>query len=269
MRGSSKASLDAATQALDAVLKNVDGVTLGEELFDIADMFAGTTSLCRSMTDPSRGGEQKAAVVRRILSDKTSPVALETIAGLVRMRWSEPADLPTAIHELSTTSVLSFAERLGKLDQVAEELFRLERMLDADDSLKAAFNNEKMALENRRRVVTRLLQSKVRPEVMSLARESVRNPKRESAESALNSFLERAVARQERSIAHVEAAIPLDDHQIERLGQALERLYGRTMHVNVDVVPEVLGGLRIRVGEEIIDGTMAYRVNDLNRRFAE
>ena len=40
------------------------------------------------------------------------------------------------------------------------------------------------------------------------------------------------------------------------------------MHLNLDVDPEVLGGITVRVGDEVINGTIADRLDEVARRMA-
>lgn len=69
-------------------------------------------------------------------------------------------------------------------------------------------------------------------------------------------------------VATVTSAIPLSDVQKQRLGAVLAKLYGRQMHLNLDVDPAVLGGISVRVGDEVIDGTIADRLAEASRRMA-
>ncbi len=62
--------------------------------------------------------------------------------------------------------------------------------------------------------------------------------------------------------------MPLSDTQKQRLGAALAKLYGRRMHLNLDVDPEVLGGIRVQVGDEVINGSLADRLDEATRRMA-
>jgi F-type H+-transporting ATPase subunit delta len=66
----------------------------------------------------------------------------------------------------------------------------------------------------------------------------------------------------------VVSAVPLTATQERRLVATLERLYGRTMGLQVQVDPEVLGGLVIRVDDEVIDGSIAHRLEAAGRRLA-
>ena len=61
-------------------------------------------------------------------------------------------------------------------------------------------------------------------------------------------------------IAHVDAAAELTDAQRDRLAELLTRIYGHPVAVQLNVDPEVLGGLSITVGDEVIDGSIASRL---------
>ena len=69
-------------------------------------------------------------------------------------------------------------------------------------------------------------------------------------------------------MAVVTSAVPLSDQQRQRLGATLAKLYGRQVHLNLDVDPEVLGGITVRVGDEVINGAIADRLDEAQRRMA-
>ena len=62
--------------------------------------------------------------------------------------------------------------------------------------------------------------------------------------------------------------MPLDDAQRHRLAQALSGIYGKSVQVNVDVDPEVVGGIRVQVGDEVVDGTILRRLEEARRLIA-
>ena len=90
----------------------------------------------------------------------------------------------------------------------------------------------------------------------------VTRPRGRSLEAGLESLSKLAAARRDRMVAVVTSAVPLTDVQKQRLGAALAKIYGRQMHLNLDVDPEVLGGISVRVGDEVIDGTIAERLEE-------
>ena len=66
--------------------------------------------------------------------------------------------------------------------------------------------------------------------------------------------------RRERSVARVISAVPLTDAQQERLAAALSAMYGRAISVRTALDPRVRGGLVVRVGDEVIDGSIAHQL---------
>lgn len=81
--------------------------------------------------------------------------------------------------------------------------------------------------------------------------------------------LTRALAGQRnRQVATVTSATALDAAQRERLTQILSEAYGREIQLNVILDPQVLGGLRIQVGPQVVDSTVLSRLADARRRLA-
>ena len=61
-------------------------------------------------------------------------------------------------------------------------------------------------------------------------------------------------------VAQVVAAAELSDAQRTRLTEVLSRIYGHPVAIQLTVDPDVLGGLSIAVGDEVIDGSIASRL---------
>jgi len=64
----------------------------------------------------------------------------------------------------------------------------------------------------------------------------------------------------------VTAAVELSAAQRARLAKILGDAYGRQFQINATVDPEVLGGIRVQVGAEVVDGTVLARLDDARRR---
>ena len=79
-------------------------------------------------------------------------------------------------------------------------------------------------------------------------------------ELAVGHLAELAAARRGESVAHVISASQLTDAQIQRLGGVLANIYGRPVSVQTEVDEAILGGLRIAVGDEVIEADIATRL---------
>ena len=273
MLGASREATAAAQERLETLLStggagSVDPTELGDDLFSVTALLAGNAGLRRALTDPARPVDAKATLIQRLLQGKISEPALDLLTGVVRSRWSDPSDLVEAVDGLAVTAELFNAERAGRLDSVEDELFRFSRTVAADVSLRDAFAARTVGAERKAELVRKLLSGKVAPETLRLAVQAAVSPRGVRTEQALDRYLEAAAARRRQLVAEVVAATPLTEAQRSRLGAALRRIYGRDIRINLDVDPEVLGGLRIQVGGELIDSTVLSRLHSARRTLA-
>ena len=270
MQGASRESLAAAQERLETLLAagGTDRTQLGDDLFAVTGLLDGSASLRRALTDPSRGGDTKAGLVQLLLDGKVSADAVDLVAGLVRSRWSQGRDLTDTLEVLAVSSVVAAADSAGRLDQVEDELFRTGRIIEGDARLLSTLSDRTVAGDRKATLVERLLSGKVAPETLRLVRQAVLAPRGLHPSQVLESYVELAAKRREQLVAEVTAALPLETTQRDRLAAALQGIYGRPVRLNVDVDPEVLGGIRVRVGDEVVDGSVLHRLEEARRRLA-
>jgi F-type H+-transporting ATPase subunit delta len=270
MQGSSRGSLAAAQERLESLLgaAGTDGAAIGGALFGVIDVLDANASLRRALTDPSNDADAKVALVRRLLEGKVSADVLALVSDLVRARWSRARDLADAMEQLAANAIIAGAESAGRADRVEDELFRFERLVDGDPALARALGERAAPAETKAALVETLLADKAAPETVALVRRAVLAGRGLRVQPALEGYVELAAARREQLVANVRVALPLEPAQRDRLAAALADLYGKRVHVNVDVDPDVLGGMRVEVGDEVLDGTVARRLDDVRRRLA-
>ncbi|MCQ4045361.1 F0F1 ATP synthase subunit delta [Streptantibioticus rubrisoli] len=268
MNGASREALAAARERLDALTDNtsVDAAQLAEELAAVTALLDREVSLRRLLTDPAQGGEEKAELVRRLLAGQVGGEAVDLVAGMVRSRWSASRDLVDAVENLSDTAELIGAQRSGALDDVEDELFRTARIVGSSTELRAALTDGATSGSAKAELITTLLGGRAHDVTVRLVARLVALPRGRSLEAGLDALSKLAAERRGRLVAVVTSAVPLSDQQKQRLGAALAKLYGRQVHLNLDVDPEVLGGISVRVGDEVIDGTVASRLEEATRR---
>ncbi|MED7949037.1 MULTISPECIES: F0F1 ATP synthase subunit delta [unclassified Streptomyces] len=262
MIGASREALVAGRQNLESLTDStsVDAAKLAEELTAVTALLDREVSFRRVLTDPSRSGQDKAQLVTSLLSGQVSGEAVDLVSGLVRSRWSGARDLVDAVEELSSYAEVIAAEKAGALDDVEDELFRFGRVVSGSNELRSALTEPKAGAAAKAALIRKLLGGRANAGTVRLVTSLVNNPRGRSLEQGLESYSKLAAARRGRVVALVTTAVPLSDSQKERLSGALGRLYGRQVHLNIDVDPEVVGGVRVQIGDEIIEGTVSSRL---------
>jgi F-type H+-transporting ATPase subunit delta len=269
MRGISRASLAEVEERLEPLTTSASvAIGLGDDLFSVAGLLATQSALRRALTDPSRSAEARSGLATTLLTGKISDQAVSLVAATAAARWSAPSDLTDAVEQLAVQSVVAAAEHEGRLDDLEDELFRFGRIVSSQPALRIALTNPFMTAEAKRELLNDLLASRTTPETLRLVTQAAVNPLGRSLDVSLEEYAQLAARRRQRLVAEVHVAVPLTEAQRGRLASALASAYGHQVHLNVVLDPRVAGGMTVRIGDELIDGSVITRLAEARRRLA-
>lgn len=268
MRGTSSTSLREVTQRSQQLLQG-DGVSptaVAEDLFGLADAIDSSNQLVRALSDGGRPAEVKESAVRSLFEGRVGPQALELAVEVVRRRWSEQEDVLDALEQLGVEALLEQASREGALEQVEEELFQVSRLIEDSSDLSGALDDGRGTPGRREGIVERLLEGRAHALTIALARRGVGRRSELKPARRLLEFAQIASARRRRLLAVVASARPLSPEQLSRLGSILAGIYGRELQINTELDEDVVGGLRIEVGDDLYDATVLARLAQARTR---
>lgn len=268
MRGASADSLATLTDALrDAVDGGADASRVASDLFGVADVLRREPGLRRVATDVSVTSGAKSELVRQIFAEQLDPASVDLVAAAVGRRWAATRDLADALEHLGVVAVVRSAEQAGQADTLEDELFAFERMVSDNPGLRDALSDPGRNAEDKRRLLHDLLDGKATEATVKLAEQSLSGSYR-TVVAAVDEYQKIAAAHRHRLVATVRVARALSDEDAQRLSGTLARQYDRPVHLNVVVDPEVIGGIRVEIGDDVIDGTVSSRLDEARRRLA-
>lgn len=270
MRATSQASLSAASDRWEPVLRQAgaSAAGYGGQLFAVVDALDNSAGLRRALTEPTRDGDDKAAVVAQLLGGKVDDAVVDLVSGMVRSRWSADNDLADSIDELATISYLAAAESKNELTSLEEDTFRLTRVLAENRDLRFALGDRDSRSDRRVALLTEVFGGKISEDALALVTRAVRSLRARSLTAALTRIGDLAAERRRQLVAVVTSAVPLSQAQQDRLAGILAGAYGRDVQLNIAVDPDVAGGFRIQVGDEVVDATITSRLDHARRRLA-
>lgn len=262
------ASAEARLSALDRVLDSqTPSEALATELFSVVDTLAAQPSLRRALTDPSTPEEARSSLVEALFGGKVSQEAVRVLAEAAQLRWPTTGGLASAVERQAVRSALSAAQAAGNLDEAEDQLFKLGRLVDANHGLRETLGDRRAPLQARQNLLSEVISGKVLPVVELLAARAVAARKR-TFDLTLEEYLLVASQLRQRAMAIVEVARPLSSEQVQRISAALSKQVGRDVAVHVVLNPTVIGGVRVSLGDEVVEGTVAGRLVDAQRKLS-
>jgi ATP synthase F0 subunit b/ATP synthase F1 delta subunit len=263
LRSASRESLTGLVRRFDELTAGVDSdglSTLAGDLASVAKLLQTESALTKHLGEPTDDAEGKANLAEALLSGKISDTALDIVKSAVSQRWSSESDLIYAVQHMARLALLVRAERNDETAEVEDQLFRLGRILDSESRLSALLSDYTTPAEGRIGLLDNLLEGKANATTEALLAQTVELLHGERADEAIHELAELAVARRGEVVAHVSAAGELSDAQRTRLTEVLSRIYGHPVSAQLHVDPDLLGGLTITVGDEVIDGSLSSRL---------
>jgi len=162
-------------------------------------------------------------------------------------------------------ALLALARARRETVSVEAELRLVGQLLKRDSDLRRALRDPDVPEEHRGEMVQQTLAGTVGELVTGHLVTMTQHGKGRLIGDMIESYLDDAIATSDTITAEVHAVIPLDDEETARLEHALTRRFGKPVRVQALVDPSVMGGLLIRVGNELVDATVKARLHDVRK----
>ena len=265
LRSASRDAQSALVQRFDAVSGSLSVdqlVVLSDELTAVVTLLEAEPILSRHLAEGSGAAEPKKQLLQRLLGGKVGATTLDILGTAASVRWSLTSDFVGALDHVAQLALLARADRENQADEVAEQLFRFGRLLDAQPQLNLLLSDTSRPAADRVALLRGVLgrAGGGNPTAVALLAQSVELLSDQRADEAVTELAQLAIARRGEVVAEVVAAADLSDGQRTRLSQILTRIYHHPVSIQLTVDPAVIGGLSVAVGDEVIDGTLSSRL---------
>lgn len=273
LRSASRQSQAALVEQFDTIAAELSSEalhTLSEECTAVARLLMHEPILARHLAeasgtsmDKNGANHAKDHLLQRVLATKITGTTMDLLRAAVAMRWSTTNNFVDALGHISHLALLVCADRDNQAHDIEEQLFRFSRILDEQPKLSSLLGDCSRPASGRVALLGNVLRRAgvANTTLIAILSSVVELSRGQRMDEAVQQLAELAVARRGEIVAHVDVASGLTDAQHIRLTQILTRIYHQPVSVQLTINPELLGGICIAVGDEVIDGTVSTRLS--------
>jgi F-type H+-transporting ATPase subunit delta len=258
---------DARVSSLDRMLNDSQvGDSFATDMFAVVDALEASPTLRRAVTDPGTPESARRALVHGLLDGKVDKAVVDLVGEAGTLRWAGGRTFAAALERQAVRGQLVAADRRGELEDTEDQLFRFGRFVESDPDLRNVLADRAIDRRNRQELVGELLRGRATDSTIVLAKRAVAARERTFAQT-IEGYVTLAAAQKNRVVATVRVAKPLTEDQRDRLVRALTNQIGRQVTIQEVIDPDILGGVRVELGDEVFEGTVSGRLEAARRLF--
>ena len=272
MKAASREAQSHVTGQLESLIGSADNAVataaqIGTELFLIVDQLDTERALRVAIADTSLEPGQRAGMVKDVFGGKVAEPTLNILTAAAEQEWSTPREFRAGLINLGRIALQKGAQEQGQLEQVENELYQLSILLEDEKELTQLLSDRTATAAQKRGLLASVIYGKVTMFTEALALQVIGRPHHNPVDD-LAELAENVAEMRGKSVARVKTAEALNDTQRDALARKLEQIYGREIAIHSEVDPSLLGGMVVRVGDEVIDGSTRGKIERLRTDMA-
>jgi F-type H+-transporting ATPase subunit delta len=174
------------------------------------------------------------------------------------------SEVTGSIAERYSAALFELAEQQSCLDGVAQDLKALKALVAESDDLRRLLKSPVLSRSEQQKAIAAVAE---RAQFGALTKNFLglvaRNRRLFAVEGMIAAYLARLAAKRGEVTAQVASAIPLAEKQIGAIETALKKVVGSNITLDVTVDPGLLGGLIVKVGSRMVDGSLRTKLQHL------
>lgn len=161
-------------------------------------------------------------------------------------------------------ALFQLAVEEGKVDELFSQVEQLITILDENPSLAKIMRHPGIDKNEKIKTINDIFSGRVSGEVCGLLNQIVVNNRYEEIDGILASFISMVKEYKKIGIAYVQTPAALTDAQKKRIEQKLLDTTGYVkMEMNYSIDESLIGGMKIRIGDRVVDSSISTKLNEL------
>lgn len=237
------------------------GAEAGADLLSASAQIGQLLPLLTALSDASASTAAKNKLVERVFASASSG-ARSVLTTAVGRTWSSPAEMVAGIEELGLRAAANSYSNL------ADELLAAAAVIDSSHDLELTLGSKLGSVPGKLSLIDTLFSGKLSGPALAVVRHLVSNPRGRKLSPALRESARIAADQGGSELATVTVATALTEAQEQRISALLAATAGRPVRITTVVDPTIVGGVRVQIGDDVIDGSVRTRLEDLRLQLA-
>jgi len=166
-------------------------------------------------------------------------------------------------------ALFEVALELDNLDQIREELGFVSETFKSHPEFYEVFRTPKINKEERKDIIIKVFGEQVSTEVMNFLKILIDKRRGTAIGGIYSEFVDMVDDHKGVVKAVVESAVELTDDEQKTLTEKLAKVTGKEIRLSALVNPEIIGGLVVKIGDKVIDGSVKNRLDIMKDNLAQ
>jgi F-type H+-transporting ATPase subunit delta len=182
-----------------------------------------------------------------------------------------PVHQANAVAMIYARSVMELAAQTGeaRVDEIGDELSQIGRLLRDQPMLGRLLLHPTINIEKHQRIIRTIFRGRVTDLTCNLLQVLRKKGRLDQLGSIIASYRNLLKTRRGEVDVDVTSAKPLDAETLAAITRQLAASLGSTPTLHARVDEKIIGGLKIRIGDQLLDGSVATQLARIKRRLAE
>ena len=166
--------------------------------------------------------------------------------------------LNAALARRYAQALFDIASEEKRLDLIGKELGELTRLIEEQEDVARVLHHPHISLTEKKALMDKILSGQVGDVVRHFLYLLIDRRRQDLLPLIMREFSRLADEARHIIQAKVASAVALSPSQTERLRQRLSQMTGKTVSLETELRPELIGGVLVQVGDRVMDGTIKH-----------
>lgn len=169
------------------------------------------------------------------------------------------------LHRRYALALYEVAEEKGKQEEYLSELSEFIKIIEENEELLQVIKHPDLSTFNKKEMLENIFKGKIENDILSFLLILIEKNRMLELRGVVDEYKKIHLERNKTIDAYVKTVVPLTSEERANLIDKLQKKYNKKVILNEEIDKEIIGGVYVRVGNDIIDGTIRGKFEAIRR----